>query len=261
MSTDVAIIGQFDFSVVHDDKREQAITLDGQMDVTLVRLTYTVDEIGVIGHKMKSLLPRGYFMLWYKAKGMTKDQMSYAMYPESRHSKVALPEQTQNSEIPNLEEENVVDSFPYETTVNGLANRLEKKMDRITLDGPEDEEYIPNRPPITNGYKQEGTQEPTNGHTSNGYQETKSSEPTLTITRTGRSGDYGRNKPLTSGEIQARIDEHDMHISKKPLERGEHKGYYHIWHDGTVFGELYLTPKKFNQLWWFMKSILEPEVD
>ena len=51
MVTDVAIVGQFDFSVVHVDKREQAITLDGQMTDALGKLAYTVDEIGVIGHK------------------------------------------------------------------------------------------------------------------------------------------------------------------------------------------------------------------
>ena len=79
-------------------------------------------------------------MLWYKAKGLTGNQMEYAMYPERRVRKVGIPDETQNPENQDLENPHVVDSFPYATNADEALANLKANIDTITLDETNEDE-------------------------------------------------------------------------------------------------------------------------
>ena len=78
-TTDQNLVQTFNYPVVSEDTLSRAIELDGKMNVTVAKLHYTVFEIGEIATEMKTLLPHGYFMKWYESKGLSRDQIRYAM--------------------------------------------------------------------------------------------------------------------------------------------------------------------------------------
>jgi hypothetical protein len=147
------------------------------------------------------------------------------------------------------------EEYPYATNADEALANVERIDFGALLETEEDMDDT--NLPTTTEPLNVPTHEHQNGLQSNGHQETHPTEPTLTHRHTGGSNGYYRDKPLTREEIQARIDEHVLRLPKKP----DTNGYYIIQHDGTAYGQLHLTKRKFNQLWWFMKSLPEPEVE
>lgn len=110
----------FDFTSVPEEKRQRALALDTQLGIAIQQLNYTVNEIGIICTEMKALLPHGYFGSWHESRGLTHNQVEYAMNKVIGHTRFSTPiEEVSN----NHENQDFELSTPQ---VETLATKVER---------------------------------------------------------------------------------------------------------------------------------------
>src|SRR5260221_5747008 len=116
----------FDFSAVPADKRERARELDAQCGDAIQKLSYPVDEIGDICKEMQGIMPYGTFMPWYRSRGLSHNQVSYAINRVKAHEQAAL-DIVEISDFQKLSLPEPVQS-PYDDEKERKLTELEERL-------------------------------------------------------------------------------------------------------------------------------------